>query len=102
MTKDELYQEFENNLDRTFGFSIERFKECIRDNGDMDREFDEYWSSGGEQSLRHIMGIRIVCLDYIFMSEGLGRDGTFEEFCDRVEELDIGLKREDLVPFDHN
>ena len=102
MTKDELYQEFENNLDRIFGFSIERFKEFTRDDGEMDREFDEYWSSGGEQSLRHVMGIRIICLDYIFMSEELGRDGTFEEFCDRVEELDIGLKRKDLVPFDQN
>ncbi len=48
------------------------------------------------------MGIKIACLDYVFMSKELGRNGTFEEFCDRVEELDIGLKRADLVPFyDH-
>ena len=102
MTKCELYQEFERNLDRIFGFSVQRFKEFINDDGEMDREFNEYWASGGEQSLRHMMGIRIACLDYIFMCEELGRDGTFEEFCDRVEELDIGLKREDLVPFDYN
>lgn len=102
MTKDELYQEFEQNLDRIFGFTIQRFKEFIHDEGEMDQEFDEYWSSGGEQSLRHMMGIRIACLDYIFMSEELGRDGTFEEFCDRVEELEVGLNREDLVPFEPN
>ena len=102
MTKDELYREFENNINRIFDFSIQRFRELQPDDGKMDREFDEYWSSGGEQSLRHAMGIRIVCLDYFFMRDELGRDGTFEEFCDRVEELDVGLKREDLVPFDYN
>ena len=102
MNKEELYKEFEDNLDRIFGFSSERFKEYTRDDGEMDREFDEHFSSGGEMQLRHVMGIRIVCLDYIFMSEELGRDATFEEFCDRVEELDVGLTRDDLVPFAHN
>ena len=102
ITKDELFKEFERNLDRIFGFSIERFKQCTRDDGKMDRHFDEEWSLSGPRGLRHLMGIQIACLDYVFMSKELGRNGTFEEFCDRVEELDIGLKRADLVPFyDH-
>lgn len=102
MTKKEIYEEFEGNLRRIFGFSIDRFKEYTRDEGEIDKQFEEDWLSGGKKQLRHAMGIRIACLDYILMNEELGREGTFEEFCDRVEELDIGLTRDDLVPFKHN
>ena len=32
------------------------------------------------------------------MIDRLGRNPTFNEWCNRVEELDIGMTKQDLVP----
>ena len=43
----------------------------------------------------------IACLEYIFMYRKMGRLPTYDEWADHILSLDIGMKREDLVPFDN-
>ena len=47
------------------------------------------------------MNNEIACLEYVFMFRKMGRLPTYDEWADHILSLDIGMKREELVPFDN-
>ena len=102
-----LYHEFEQKLFKVFGFGIEDLKNVLdrpdtpeQRGHDLDAELKAAFDEGGAPQLRWQMNNVIACLEFVYMIERLDREPTYDEWADRVEELDIGMTRDDLVPFD--
>jgi len=103
---DKIYHEFEQKLFRVFGYSIEDLKIVLdrpstpeREGHDLDQELKDAFREGGITGLRQEMNNTIACLEAVYMMEKLGRKPTFDEWADRVEELDFGMTRSDLKRF---
>ena len=94
--KEKLIEEFESNLNRIFDCDIARFKEVTRDKGELDTNIDELWETEGAQSVRKMLGQRIVFLHSIFTERDMGRRLTFDEFVSNSISLDVGLDEYDL------
>lgn len=94
--REKLIEEFEANLYRIFGCDIARFKEVTRDKGELDTDIDELWEAEGAQSVRKMLGQRIVFLHSIFTERDMGRRLTFDEFVSNSISLDVGLEEFDL------
>ena len=106
---DNLYHVFEQKLFRVFGFGIEDLKKVLdrpdtpeREGHDLDAKLQAAFDEGGAPQLRWEINIIIVCLERVYMIDRLGRNPTFKEWGDRVEELDFGMTRDDLVPVDED
>ena len=104
-----IYHDFEQKLYKVFGFGIEDLKKVVnrpdtpeQKGHDLDQELREAFEAGGAPQLRWEMNNVIACLEYIFMSRKMGRLPTYDEWADHILSLDIGMKREELVPFDNN
>ena len=100
-----LFQEFEANLDNVFGFSYSDLKTTL-DRADtpelkgysVDQELRDAFEEGGTPQLRWMMKNIVINLSYIFLSEELGRNATFEEWVSTVESFDVGIGRMDMDP----
>ena len=105
---DNIYHEFEQKLFKVFGFGIEDLKKVL-DRADTDEQrghfletnFKEAFENGGAPQLRWEMNKTIVCLEYVYMSQRLGRDATYEERVEHILGFNIGVTKDDLVPFDN-
>ena len=102
-----IYQDFEQKLYKVFGFGIEDLKKVInkpdtpeRKGSDLDRDLKEAFEAGGAPHLRWQMNNVIVCLEYVFMFRKMGRLPSYQEWADHILTLDIGMTREELVPFE--
>lgn len=102
-----IYQEFEQKLYKVFGFGIEDLKKVINSpdtpenkGRDLDQDLKEALEAGGAPQLRWEMNNVIVCLEYVFMYRKMGRLPTYEEWANHILSLDIGMTREELVPFE--
>ena len=105
---DTIYQDFEQKLYKVFGFGIEDLKKIVnqpntpeKEGRDLDQEFKEAFEVGGVPQLRWQMNNEIACLEYVFMYRKMGRWPTYDEWAHHILSLDIGMKREELVPFDN-
>ena len=105
---DTIYQDFEQKLYKVFGFGIEDLKKIVnrpdtpeQKGHDLDQELQEAFEAGGAPQLRWQMNNEIACLEYVFMFRKMGRLPTYDEWADHILSLDIGMKREELVPFDN-
>lgn len=104
-----LYHEFEQKLFRVFGFGIEDLKKVL-DRPDTDERrghcletnFKEAFDEGGAPQLRWEMNNTIVCLEYIYMSQRLEREATYDEWVQHILSLNIGMTKDDLVPFENS
>ena len=103
-----IYDDFEQKLYKVFGFGIEDLKKVInkpntpeREGRDLEQDFQRAFEAGGAPQLRWEMNNVIVCLEYVFMSKDMDRMPTYDEWADHILSLDIGMKREELVPFDN-
>ena len=101
-----IYNEFEQNLLRVFGYSIENLKTVLdrpdteeREGHNLDQELKAAFEEGGAIGLRREMNCIIARLEAVYMMDELGRKPTFEEWIHRVEELDFGMKRSDMTNF---
>ena len=101
-----LYHEFEQKLLRVFGFGIDSLKEVLdspptdtHPGHCLDTILKNAFDEGGAPQLRWQMNNVIACLEFVYMIERLDREPTYDEWADRVKELDIGMTRDDLVPF---
>ena len=104
---DRLYQDFEQKLFKVFGFGFEDLKKVLdradsneRSGHCLETDFKEAFVNGGAPQLRWEMNNAIVCLEYVYMSERLGRDATYDEWVEHILSLNIGMTRDDLVPFE--
>ena len=100
-----LFQEFEANLDTVFGFSSSDLKTTLdravtpeRKGQSVDEELRAAFEEGGTPQLRWRMKNIVINLNYIFLSEELGRHATFEEWVPTVESFDVGIGRMDMDP----
>ena len=100
-----LFQEFEANLDTVFGFSYSDLKTTLDRKGtperkgySVDEELKVAFEEGGTPQLRWMMKNIVINLSYIFLSEELGRNATFEEWVSTVESFDVGIGRMDMDP----
>ena len=105
---DTIYQDFEQKLYKVFGFGIEDLKKIVnrpdtpeQKGHDLDQELQEAFEAGGAPQLRWQMNNEIACLEYVFMFRKMGRPPTYDEWADHILSLDIGMTREELVPFDN-
>ena len=100
-----LFQEFEANLDTVFGFSYSDLKTTLdragtpeRKGYSVDEELKVAFERGGTPQLRWMMKNIVINLSYIFLSQELGRNATFEEWVSTVESFDVGIGRMDMDP----
>ena len=100
-----LFQEFEANLDTVFGFSYSDLKTTLdrtdtpeRKGYSVDEELKVAFEEGGTPKLRWMMKNFVINLSYIFLSQELGRNATFEEWVSTVESFDVGIGRMDMDP----
>jgi len=104
---DNLYHEFEQKLFKVFGFGINGLKQVLdspptatHPGHCLDTIFKNAFDEAGAPLLRWHMHNVIVCLEYIYMSDRLGRKATYEEWKHHILSLNIGMTEEDLQPFD--
>lgn len=100
-----LFQEFEASLDTVFGFSYSDLKTTLdradtpeRKGFSVDEELKVAFEEGGTPQLRWMMKNIVINLSYIFLSQELGRNATFEEWVSTVESFDVGIGRMDMDP----
>ena len=55
---------------------------------------------GGAPQLRWQMNNEIACLEYLRMSDRMGRKANYDEWADHILSLNIGMTKEELIPFD--
>ena len=104
-----IYRDFEQKLYKVFGFGIEDLKKVInkpdtpeKDGRDLDQDLKRAFEAGGAPQLRWEMNNVIACLEYVFMSRDMDRWPTYDEWADHILSLDIGMTKDDLIPFDNN
>lgn len=105
---DKIYYEFEQKLYKVFGFGIEDLKKVLdrpdtpeKAGHDLDLELKEAYEAGGAPQLRWQMNNIIVCLEYVYMMDRMDREPTYDEWVDHILSLNIGMTRDDLVPFEN-
>ena len=98
--KENILDEFEANLDRIFGISFSRYREIVKDDGNVDEEIDMIWEEDGATALRKQLAKRIAFLSSIFVERELGRRMTYKELCKQSLELGLELDQEDLEPLE--
>ena len=93
--EDKLYQEFEQNLQRILGLSMDDFLVVIRQSlKDLHVKFDEILNNDGPKALRSEMNWQIIALSVIYKERDVGRTLTKEEFYEHAQSL--GLDRPSL------
>ena len=102
---DNLYAEFEDNLWEVLGFGIEGLRitlnrpPCEEYKGtDVDNELEEAFAQGGAPQLRWEMKNFIINVHYIFLGRELGRNPTYEEWVESMENFNVGIGRNDMEP----
>ena len=105
---DKIYYEFEQKLYKVFGFGIDELKKVLdrpetpeRPGHDLELELKEAYETGGAPQLRWQMNNIIVCLEYVFMMDRMDREPTYDEWVDHIMSLNIGMTKDDLVPFEN-
>lgn len=104
-----LYHDFEQKLFKVFGFGIEDLRKVL-DRVDtaeqrghcLETNFKEAFEHGGAPQLRWEMNNVIICLEHIYLSKRLGRKATYDEWVEHILSLNIGMTKDDLVPFDED
>ena len=75
-----LYQEFEENLYRLFGITLEEFRKFEADQGDdIDEEFAAVFEKLGPLRLREAMNWKIIALATIYEERKTGKRMNLEE-----------------------
>ena len=90
-----LYQEFEENLYRLFGLTLDEFRKFEADQGDdIDEEFASIFEKLGPIHLREAMNWKIIALATIYEERKTGKRMTLDEIGAFVWTL--GLQIDDL------
>ena len=90
-----LYQEFEENLYRLFGFTLDEFRKFEADQGDnVDAEFASIFEKLGPLRLREAMNWKIIALATIYEERKTGKKMTFDEI--GAFAWTLGLQIDDL------
>ncbi len=90
-----LYQEFEENLYRLFGFTLDKFRKFEADQGDdIDAEFTSIFEKLGPLSLREAMKRKIISLATIYEERKTGKRMTLDEI--GAFAWTLGLQIDDL------
>ena len=104
---DRLYQDFEQKLFKVFGFGIQGLRIAIdlpeseaRPRHSVDDRLNEAFKRGGTPQLRWQMNNEIACLEYLRMSNKMGREANYDEWAEHILSLNIGMTKEELIPFD--
>ena len=75
-----LYQEFEENLYRLFGITLDEFRKFEADQGeDIDEEFASIFEKLGPLRLREAMNWKIIALATIYEERKTGRRMTLDK-----------------------
>ncbi len=75
-----LYQEFEENLYRLFGLTLDEFRKFEADQGDdIDEEFNSVFEKLGPLHLREAMNWKIIALATIQEERKTGKRMTLDE-----------------------
>jgi len=92
-----LYQEFEGNLYRLFGFTLEDFRKFEADQGDdIDEEFASIFERMGPKHLRDAMNWKIIALAAIFEERKTGKRMTIDEIASFAWTLGLRLDEENI------
>ena len=91
--KEKIFQEFEANLSRTLGMTIEEYSEIFHRRGeDALWEFETALREEGPEAARFMMNWSIVNLSVIYHEREMGRKMTSDEIKEHAINLDLGLE----------
>ena len=98
-----IYDDFEQKLQKVFGYTINDLKYVLdrpdtqeREGHDLELELAIALTHGGVALLRREMNSIIIRLEIVYMIDRLGRKPTNNEILNRIEELDIGIPEFEL------
>ena len=78
--KEKIYKDFEKNLNRILGMSLEEFKNVLgQDKDRLTEKYEAAYDSGGPEKMRFHMNWSISNASIIFTEQDTGRSMTDEE-----------------------
>ena len=90
-----LYKEFEENLYRLFGLTLDEFRKFEADQGDdIDEEFAAVFEKLGPRRLREAMNWKIIALATVYEERKTGKRMTLDEI--GAFAWTLGLQIDDL------
>ena len=91
--ENKIFEEFEGNLNRILGLTLEEYETILKSHGDSPiEEFKDTLSNDGPDATRFIMNWSITNLSVIYRERELGRKMTKEEIKEHALSLDLGLE----------
>jgi len=96
-----LREEFEGHIERIFDCSYEEFLEFYPDGKEeFYKNCNDIFVEKGMPGLRWWIRSEIAMLDFILFMRSEPKEWLFEDFVNRALSLNLGLKSEDLVPWE--
>ena len=87
-----LYQEFEKNLYRLFGLTLDEFRKFEADQGnDVDEEFAAIFEKLGPLHLREAMNWKIIALATLYEERKTGKRMTLDKIGAFARTLDLNI-----------
>jgi hypothetical protein len=95
-----LQNEFEGHIVDIFGCTFQEYLDIIPGGADKLKEDCQHaFEQGGMAGLRYMMKSSIAVLDFIYFMETEDKEWGFEDFVQRATSLNIGIRRDELVPW---
>ena len=95
-----LKAEYEEHINNIFGCTFEEYLSVIP--GGKKKFYDdcqESFAQGGMAALRYVMKSNIAVVDFICFMKTEDKEWFFEDFVQRAMSLKIGIRRDELVPW---
>ena len=95
-----LKAEYEKHINNIFGCTFEEYLSAIP--GGKKKFYDdcqESFTQGGMAALRYDMKSNIAVMDFICFMKTEDKEWFFEDFVQRAMSLGIGIRRDELVPW---
>lgn len=91
--KNKIFDEFDKNLTRILGLTLEEYESMFKKHGDSPLdEFRDTLNNEGADAARFAMNWSIVHLSVIYQERELGQKMTTEEIKEHAISLDLGLE----------
>ena len=97
----QLNDEYSRHVYKIFGLTFDQFI-CAVPGGKekFDEDCKEAYEQGGMAGLRYIIKSHIVVLDFMYFMKTEDKEWFFEDFVERATSLGIGMREDELVPWD--
>ena len=96
-----LRDEYDDHIHQIFGYTFDEFVSAVPGGEKkFNEDCKEAYEEGGMGALRYIIKSHIAVLDFLYFIKTEDKEWYFEDFVERATSLGIGMREEELVPWD--